>query len=238
VIFVPFVDRIVVSEVLMSNQSAMSKTTFTVKLERPAGVGTWTYFTVPFNVAEKFGSKGQVKVSGTINGFPFRSSLFPRGNGKHYMVVNRAVREGANAKAGDTIRVALERDTAPRLVKVPRDLARALAAHPNAKARWDKLAYSHRKEYVEAIEEAKKPETRARRIAKAIEQLERAVISNQLSVARLSTSRKAVNPNLSTRDLLNARYAEALFDESCQQESQPVEGQPGSARPRAKVADS
>jgi len=65
----------------------------------------------------------------------------------------------------------LEADEAPRTVKPPADLARALKVNPAAKARWEELSFTHRKEYVEAIEEAKKPETRARRIAKAIEQL-------------------------------------------------------------------
>jgi hypothetical protein len=128
--------------------------------------------TIPFDVQEVFGSRGRVAVRGTINGFPFRSSVFPRsGVGKHYMVVNREMREGAKVSAGDTASVVMERDDEPRVIKAPADLARALKANKKAQAAWERLSPSHRKEYVRAIEGAKKPETRARRIERAVAEL-------------------------------------------------------------------
>ena len=130
-----------------------------------------TVIKIPFDVEKTFGTRARVPVRGTINGFAFRSSIFPSGDGTHYMVVNREVRAGAGVKAGETITVVLERDTEPRTVTPPADFARALRAHKTARAAWDKLSYTHRKEHARAIEEAKRPETRARRIGKAIAQL-------------------------------------------------------------------
>jgi hypothetical protein len=124
---------------------------------------------VPFDAKEVFGH-GRPPVRVTLNGYEYRSTLAPYG-GVYYLPVNQAVRAGAHVKAGDRVNVVLEADEAPRTVKPPADLARALKANPAAKARWEELSFTHRKEYAEAIEEAKKPETRARRIAQAIEQL-------------------------------------------------------------------
>lgn len=127
-----------------------------------------TAIALPFNVEKAYGSRGRVPVRGTLNGFAFRSSVFPMGGGCHWLVVNRDMREGAKIKAGETISVMMERDDEPRVITPPKDFARALAANKVALAAWDKLSYTHRKEYAKAIEEAKKPETRARRIEKAI----------------------------------------------------------------------
>ena len=93
------------------------------------------------------------------------------GEGKHYMVVNKSVRAGAKVKGGETISVVMERDDEPRLITPPEDFARALNANREAEAAWEKLSYSHQKEYAGAIEEAKKPETRTRRIEKAVAEL-------------------------------------------------------------------
>ncbi len=108
-------------------------------------------------------------VRGTINGFPFRSSAFPTGDGTHQISVNKSMREGAKAGPGDTVRLVLEVDTSTRTARVPEDLRKALAASPTVGTNFEKLAWSHRKAYGNWIAEAKKPETRARRIAQAIE---------------------------------------------------------------------
>ncbi len=126
---------------------------------------------IPFSVEKEFGARARVPVRGTINGFAFRSSVFPMGGGDHYMVVNKDVRAGAKAKGGDTVSIVMERDDEPRVITPPADFARALKTDKAASAAWDKLSYTHRKEYAKSIEEAKKPETRARRIEKAIAML-------------------------------------------------------------------
>ncbi|HEX8089618.1 MAG TPA: YdeI/OmpD-associated family protein [Blastocatellia bacterium] len=145
----------------------MSRKTFKVKLE---AVGGGAAITIPFSVEKAFGSKARVPVRGTINGFPFRSSLFPMG-GAHIMAVNRAMRNGAGAKAGDTVSVVMEVDTEPRVVAVPADFKKALAGSRQAGAAFDKLSYTHRKEFVAWVEGAKREETRARRIEKALAML-------------------------------------------------------------------
>jgi Domain of unknown function (DUF1905)/Bacteriocin-protection, YdeI or OmpD-Associated len=131
---------------------------------------TATAIDIPFDVQKIFGTRGRVPVRGTINGFPYRSSIFFMG-GRHFMVVNRQVREGAKVSAGETVSVVMERDDEPRTVEAPADFARALKASPAASVAWDKSSYTHRKEIAQAIEAAKKPETRARRIEKAIAEL-------------------------------------------------------------------
>jgi hypothetical protein len=139
-------------------------------LLEPDDTTTATFVTIPFDVPEVFGTRARVPVRGTINGFPFRSSLFPMG-GRFLLIVNRALREGARVHAGDLVDVDLERDIEPRVIEPPPDLAEALRTNPAAKAAWEKLSYSHRKEYALAIEDAKKPDTRARRVAKAIQEM-------------------------------------------------------------------
>jgi len=146
----------------------MAKKTFQAKLERPPGAGTWTYMTVPFNVQAEFKVKGQVKVKGSVNGVLFRGSLMPHGNGKHFLVVNQSIREQAGVHAGDTVKAVIERDTKTRTVSLPNDFKRALARNAKAKAGYEKLAYSHKKAYVEWIESSKKEETRARRIKETL----------------------------------------------------------------------
>lgn len=126
---------------------------------------------IPFDVEKTFGARGRVPVRGTINGAPFRSSVFRMGGDCHFMVVNRQMREAAGVRGGETVPVTMERDTEARTVTSPADFARALKANKDAQATWDKLSYTHRREHVEAIEGAKKPETRLRRIEKSVETL-------------------------------------------------------------------
>lgn len=123
----------------------------------------------PFDVETVFGAK-RVPVCGTINGAPFRSTIF-RMHGEQFMVVNRELREAANAKAGDTVRVEIERDTAPRTIEPPADLLAALNGNPAAQKIWERISYTHKKEFAAAIEESKKPETRMRRVEKTIAEL-------------------------------------------------------------------
>jgi hypothetical protein len=143
---------------------------FKVKLERYQDTQVLHVY-LPFDVFEVFGTRARLAVKGAINGFPFRSSIFPMGGGKFYMVVNSEMRQGAKVKAGDTVEFAMEKDDEPRSIATPPDLLKALNARKSVKALWDKMSYTHRKEHIGAIEEAKKPETRARRIAKAVEMI-------------------------------------------------------------------
>jgi hypothetical protein len=128
----------------------------------------------PFDVVETFQRKGRVPVKGTINGFPYRSSLMNMGDG-HCMVVNAGMRDGAKCKAGDTVSVVMELDTVERTVEVPAYLKKIISADPKAKEFWEKLSFTHKKEYVREIEEAKRPETREKRIAGMMDALRKNV---------------------------------------------------------------
>jgi hypothetical protein len=132
--------------------------------------GEATGIIIPFDVPAVFGTRARMPVCGTINGHPFRSSIMPMG-GRFMMAVNREMRDGARAQAGDTVEIVLQRDDAPRVVEPPADLAAAMAASPAALAAWEKLSFTHRKEWVRHIEGAKKAETRERRVRQAVEEM-------------------------------------------------------------------
>jgi hypothetical protein len=127
---------------------------------------TATFIEVPLDVPAIFGGK-RVSVRGTINGFPFRSTVATYGD-RFYLPVNKGVREGAGASAGETVNVELERDEAPRKVEIPYDLADALKAAPDAGKKFKGLSYTHQKEYVSWITEAKRDATRRSRVEKTI----------------------------------------------------------------------
>lgn len=145
----------------------MKKLEFTAKLEgEQRSSAAW--MNAPFDVMQVFGTRARVPVRGTINGFPFRSSLMPMG-GCHGMAVNKTIRDGAGIKAGDTVSVVMERDDAERSVEVPPALKKELAKTKTAKANWEKLSFTNQKEIALSISGAKQEETRERRLAKAME---------------------------------------------------------------------
>jgi hypothetical protein len=141
---------------------------FTVQLIGRGPNGAWTHLDVPFNVEEAFGTRARVAVRGTVNGFPFRTSIMPRGQGVFYMAFTKEMQQATKAGVGDAVSVVMEPDTAPRLVTVPPDLTKALNKSAPRKKFFAALSYSHQKEYVDWIEQAKKPETRAIRIEKTL----------------------------------------------------------------------
>ncbi|HEY2128041.1 MAG TPA: YdeI/OmpD-associated family protein [Streptosporangiaceae bacterium] len=109
-------------------------------------------------------------VVATVNGYTWRTSVARMG-GEFIVGLNREVREGAGVKAGDHVEVSLELDTAPREVEVPEALATALAADAQAKAAFDGMAFTHRKEYARWVAEAKRDETRQRRVMQALDMI-------------------------------------------------------------------
>jgi hypothetical protein len=150
------------------NAKSLGAKSFRAKLTGEGPRGAWVFVKVPFDVQKTFGTRARLAVRGTINGFAFRSSIFPDGKGCHNMMVNKAMQTGAGAAAGDTVAVTMAPDTAPRTVTVPKDLKAALARSRPARGLFEKLAYSHRKEFVDWIEQAKKPETRSSRVEKTV----------------------------------------------------------------------
>jgi hypothetical protein len=144
---------------------------FTGKLTPTPRGGGGTLIPVPNDVAVSLGLKGMPKVKATIAGIPYRGSLMPMGDGTFCLGVLKSIQAQAGVGQGDSIAIELELDTAPRTVTVPQDLQKALARDRKAAAAWDTFSYTDRKEIARSLEEAKKPETRERRLAAALERL-------------------------------------------------------------------
>jgi hypothetical protein len=145
----------------------MPPTTFTATLG--GDDGTVPAVIVPFDVKAAYG-QARPKVKVTVNGVTLRTTVAVYG-GRSYIGFRKEICEAAGLQLGKTITVAIELDAEPRVVDVPDDLARALAKHASARKRFDALSYSHRREHAQWVAEAKKPETRARRIARVVEML-------------------------------------------------------------------
>jgi hypothetical protein len=141
------------------------KQTFDTVLEKHENMDA-TGITIPFDVKEVFGAM-KVPVKVRINDAEYRSTIFHMG-GKYMMVVPKHFREAAGVRAGETITVTMEKDTEKRTVEAPPDLADALKKAGLSEI-FEKMSYTHQKEYVNAVKEAKKEETRVRRIEKTLE---------------------------------------------------------------------
>ncbi|MBE2186808.1 MAG: DUF1905 domain-containing protein [Rhodothermales bacterium] len=128
------------------------------------------FVVVPFDVEATFGSK-RPPVVAHLNGVAYRGTLVRMGGPEHLLLVRKDIQAQMGKGPGDEIEVTIEKDTAERTVTPPSDFAEALAHAPDAAAVFDRLAYTHRREYVQWIEDAKKPETRARRIEQAVTRL-------------------------------------------------------------------
>ncbi|HKG20166.1 MAG TPA: YdeI/OmpD-associated family protein [Candidatus Limnocylindrales bacterium] len=131
---------------------------------------TATGFRVPDDVVDALGAGRRPKVRVTINGFTYRSSIATV-DGSPMVGVSAENRAGAGVQGGDEVDVDIEVDTAPRDVRVPRELAEALDAEPAARATFDALSYSNKSWHAIQIESAKTDETRRRRLEKSIEAL-------------------------------------------------------------------
>lgn len=132
--------------------------------------GNNTGIEVPAELLERLGGGKRPAVNMTVNGFSYPSTVGTMG-GRHLIPFSSDKRAATGIAGGDAITVDLELDAAPRIVEPTPDLAEALAANPAAAAAWERLAPSHRKAHVTAIEGAKAVETRVRRVAAAVEKL-------------------------------------------------------------------
>ena len=141
----------------------MSSKTFTTTIFRNGGI---CFIPLTFDPRAVFG-KIRVPVRVTLNGYTYRSTIAAMG-GPPCIPLRRSNREAAGLEGGETLAVRLDLDTEKREVKPPADLVKALKAAPPAWDRWRELSYSHQREHADAIETAKKPETRIRRIAAAV----------------------------------------------------------------------
>jgi bacteriocin resistance YdeI/OmpD-like protein/uncharacterized protein DUF1905 len=134
-----------------------------------AGGSATLLLDVPALVSRKARSSGMTTVEGTINGHPFRATLEPNTSAGHWLPVNKAMRQGADADVGDTVQLAiLEPEREPIM---PSDLRVALTASDKAKTLWKDLTPISRTDWIRWVVSARQPETRARRIRRTVEQL-------------------------------------------------------------------
>ena len=149
----------------------MTKThTFTATIQNAGGGGA--FVEVPFDVEAAFGSK-KPKVKALIDGVPYRGTLVRMGTECHLLLILKSIRAQIGKTFGDTVEVSVELDTALRLVEVPAELKKLFKTEKEAKAVFEKLSYSHQREYVLWINEAKRDETRQARLLKTIEMLKK-----------------------------------------------------------------
>jgi hypothetical protein len=125
---------------------------------------------VPADVITALGPQKRPKVTVSVNGYTYRSTVAAYGE-VFMLPLSAEHRQAAGVMAGDEVEVTITLDTEPRTVDLPPDFAAALAVQPGARAAFDALGYSVRKEYVRQIESAKAQETRSRRIASIVAKL-------------------------------------------------------------------
>jgi antitoxin component of MazEF toxin-antitoxin module len=155
----------------------MPKATFEATL-KPSGRGGGGHLVeVPAEVVAKLGGAGRITVEASFNRVPYRGSIVRMG-GVSILGVLKAIMKQAGVHAGDTLLVVVENDEEPREVEVPDELAKALRRNRAVREIFDSLSFSHRREYVQSITEAKRPETRARRVDRTIETLEERAAEN------------------------------------------------------------
>jgi bacteriocin resistance YdeI/OmpD-like protein/uncharacterized protein DUF1905 len=142
---------------------------FTAELE--AGRGGGAMVLVPPTVATALGGLRQMRVVGTVNGVLYQSSVMPYGGRGLFLGVHKATREAAGVLPGEQVDVVVSLDERPRVVEIPAELAEALGADPAAQAAFDRLSFTNRKEMAGSVAEAKRPETRERRLAAAMARL-------------------------------------------------------------------
>ncbi len=143
----------------------MDSANFRARLVRPTGVGTWTFAYVPKSAVTSVGLLPRMRVAGTIDRVPFRSSLIPRGGGKLFIVIAGPLRAEIAKTAGQRVEISLRRDPHPVVIKLPTDFRTALGRYRSS---FDRMAPSYRKAYIIWVEGAKLPATRRRRIARSV----------------------------------------------------------------------
>ena len=159
----------------------MKKYRFKAKIE--AGDGGGAYVVFPFDIEKEFGTKGKVPVQASFNGVPYAGTLIKYGNPLHLLPMPKAIREQTSTAPGDTVNVELWKDEQPRELEVPAEFKEAMKK-AGVMPLFDRLSFSHRKEYCRWIGDAKKEETRMKRVGKSVELLKQGVKTPDASRVR------------------------------------------------------
>ncbi len=150
----------------------MKEYKFRAKIEPTDHCHGFIFF--PFNTQEEFGTRGQIRVHAIFDGVPYAGALVKYGLPQHMLPVVKSILEQIGKGPGDTVDVVIGRDESVRTVEVPAEFAKLMKKEA-VLAAFEKLSYTHRKEYCRWITEAKKEETRQTRISKAVEMLRNGV---------------------------------------------------------------
>jgi hypothetical protein len=122
----------------------------------------------PYDTEKEFGTKGQIKVLATFDGYEYRGSLAKMGNYCHVLGLTQKTRNAIGKKPGDTVHVILKKDEEPRIIEIPEDLIKHFEVNKEARDFFDTLSYTNRKKYMQWITSAKKSETRNKRLKDTI----------------------------------------------------------------------
>jgi uncharacterized protein YdeI (YjbR/CyaY-like superfamily) len=152
-------------------QPRQVRKSFEATLERLRSNLGWIVIRIPFNVQNIWGTRGMFRVKGEINGFAFRTSLFPTRKGEHFLLVNKKMQAGAHASEGNTAEFFLEPDTEERVIAIPAEFKRILAEDRTFRRWFDALSYSIRKWISDWIVQPKSAASRLRRAEQVAEQL-------------------------------------------------------------------
>jgi uncharacterized protein YdeI (YjbR/CyaY-like superfamily) len=144
---------------------------FEARLERLRSRLNWIIVYLPFDAAQVWGLRGQIKVKGEINGFAFRTSLFPTREGRHFLLVNKQMQKGARAIEGSVARFQIALDREERTVTIPNELKRILSEDRSLRRWHDELNHSARNDIAKWITEPKSAEARIRRAEQIAERL-------------------------------------------------------------------
>lgn len=144
------------------------KHTFTATILNAGGGGA--FVEIPFDVEKAFGEKCP-KVKSTFESVPYHGILTRMGTEYHLLIILKDIREKIGKTFGDKVKITVELDTEPRILELPKELIKELKKDKEAKTFFDKLSYTHQREYVLWINEAKKEETRQNRIVKTMAML-------------------------------------------------------------------
>jgi uncharacterized protein YdeI (YjbR/CyaY-like superfamily) len=140
-----------------------------IKLGGPAGSRApelkWKVLDVPFDAKKAFGKAGKIPIKGTVNGFEFRSSLFPRKNGLHFLLMNKTMqKEAGGISLGDEVHVEIELDKLERTVDIHPDLKKVISKEKGMLKYYEGLSYSMRKYFSDSIAQVKTEVTRKKRV--------------------------------------------------------------------------
>jgi len=150
----------------------MKEFKFKAAIQEAGGNGAYVLF--PYDAQAEFGTRGRIRVIASFDGVPYAGSLVKYGHPQHMLPIPKNIRERIGKGPGDTVEVVIKRDESVRTLEVPPAFAK-LMKKEGVSATFEKLSYTHRKEYCRWISEAKKEETRQARLTKAVAMLKKGV---------------------------------------------------------------